>query len=483
MKLLKSILQNKNICYLLTRYVTYGIQFLVSIYIAVALGPQYFGIWGFILLLINYFAVFDFGISNAVNLMIIQSGNDSKQVQRYFTTGFLLVTLLNFLIIMFFVVNYLFPMEVFVKYHITNKIWLICLIVVNVNYNNLMMHLYRINNKLAQISFYQSVVPILLLIVVSFFNGESLLMYLVLCYSVGNLLSFCSFVFGKVLPKFIKPVLADFKNVFRRGFFLFLFNVSFYLIVLSLRSFISAHYTVSEFGIFSFAFTLGNSILLLLQAISFLIYPKVVAVLNKLENDNVLESLNNLRRVYLTLTYLMLFIGLVVISKVIDFIPKYSDSFRIIGLCSLTMVLYSNSFGYGTYLISKGQERINALISILSLVVNISLCYILVNYVGVSFHLVICATMFAYVVYTFLTVYFTKKTINAQNRGLLSNFLDCFGINILIPYFICLVLVMLDYKDLVIIPLLIFILLSKKDLKFLWCKVKQMISNKDLLKI
>src|SRR5690606_33849761 len=106
------------------------------------------------------------------------------------------------------------------------------------------------------------VVPLLMLVAVLFFQGESLLKNLILCYVIGNICSAIYFILGKSLLNLQFPLKNDFNDIFKRGFFLFLYNVSFYLIILSLRSFISAFYTVEEFGLFAFAFTLGNSILL-----------------------------------------------------------------------------------------------------------------------------------------------------------------------------------------------------------------------------
>lgn len=478
-----SILKNKNILYLLTRYLTYGIQFLVSIYIAVALGPYYFGIWGFVLLLINYFGILDLGFANAVNLLIIKNKSNQQLVERYFSTGLILVTCLNVLVAVFFLYNYFLPLEIFKKYHIIDEAWLIGLIAVNINYNNLLMHLYRINNQLSQISFYQSVVPSLMLIAVLFFQGESLLKNLILCYVLGNICSSIYFILGKSFPNLQFPLKNDFNDIFKRGFFLFLYNVSFYLIILSLRSFISAFYTVEEFGLFAFAFTLGNSLLLVLQAISFLIYPKVVAILNQLKDDEVLESLKKLRRIYLTFTYLMLFIGLFVISIGIDFVPKYVNSFKLIGLCSLTIVLYSNSFGFGTYLISKGHEKINAIISISCLILNIALSYIFILLLELSFELVIFATMIAYFVYTYLTVFFTKKKISSNTNNFINNIKDVFGMNILVPYMLCLFFILLDLDYLIFLPLCFFIILSMKDLKYLFLKMKSISKNDKFLEI
>src|SRR5690606_9294040 len=105
----------------------------------------------------------------------------------------------------FFLYNYFLPLEIFKKYHIIDEAWLIGLIAVNINYNNLLMHLYRINNQLSQISFYQSVVPLLMLIAVLFFQGESLLKNLILCYVLGNICSSIYFMLGKSSPNLHYP--------------------------------------------------------------------------------------------------------------------------------------------------------------------------------------------------------------------------------------------------------------------------------------
>ena len=48
--------------YMLTRYVTYGMSFFVSMYAANRLGPYYYGVWGYLMLLLNYFNLINFGI-------------------------------------------------------------------------------------------------------------------------------------------------------------------------------------------------------------------------------------------------------------------------------------------------------------------------------------------------------------------------------------------------------------------------------------
>ena len=47
-------LKNKIVVYLITRYLTYGLQFFISMVVAVRLGTYYLGLYGIIQLILNY---------------------------------------------------------------------------------------------------------------------------------------------------------------------------------------------------------------------------------------------------------------------------------------------------------------------------------------------------------------------------------------------------------------------------------------------
>ena len=62
----KKIVTNKVVLYLVTRYMTYAVQFITSIWVAVKLGPFYLGIWGMLL-----FVLIQIGIFLRVKLRIV----------------------------------------------------------------------------------------------------------------------------------------------------------------------------------------------------------------------------------------------------------------------------------------------------------------------------------------------------------------------------------------------------------------------------
>ena len=65
------------------------------------------------------------------------------------------------------------------------------------------------------------------------------------------------------------------KELLNKGYALFFYNTCFYFIMMSLRTIISSDYSPEEFGNFTFAYTLSNAIMLLVEALIFLVSPKM----------------------------------------------------------------------------------------------------------------------------------------------------------------------------------------------------------------
>src|SRR5690606_351981 len=126
-------------------------------------------------------------------------------------------------------------------------------------------------------------------------------------------------------------------------------------IILSIKTIISINYTVEEFGIFSFAYTLGNSVLLFLQALTFIIFPKIIDKLRGQDFHSIRKTLNSIRKSYVSMAFCLVLLALAFLPFFLEFIPKYKDSFTVLSLVMLTIVLYTNSFGYGTFLMAQNQ--------------------------------------------------------------------------------------------------------------------------------
>lgn len=474
------ILKNKIFQYLTSKYLTYIIQFVTSILIAVKLDPYYFGIWGFILLAMNYFRVINFGISNAASILLVQNRSDNNKSNQIIRSSFLLIGLLSILILIFGVFFNLNGGSLFEKFKLGSTFYIICVIAILTHLNTLFMNIFRVKNKLWEIAFFQSIIPLIVFCVIFFFEGEVLLKALLSSYVIGNLIALIVFISRKTVNPFGKLELSSLSEILNKGIYLFLYNVSFYLIVISIRTFVSYYYSVEEFGYFTFSFTLANSILLLLQALTFIIFPKII---DKLKGDDpifILDLIKNIRTSYVNLAFGLVFLANVFFPFLDVFIPKYKSALLSLQLISLTVVLYTNSFGFGTYLMAQNKEKTIALIAIFSLIVNIIIGFILVLYFEVPFSYVILATNVSYLLFTFLCVYMGLKFMKIKK-----SFSQIFSIflpfNLLAPYLLSVIFVLNDFKYIMILPFLLFVILNLKPLKSIVKKIRTLMDRPNII--
>lgn len=480
-KIFSKLFHNALFRYLFSRYLTYFIQFVSSIFIARSLGPFYFGIWGFILLIINYFRIFDFGISNATSVLLVQNRDNKQKESLISTNSIFLVSLLGLIITLFAVYYYFFGFALFDKYHLNNYFYLICIIGILSNYNVLLMSIYRVNNSLKEISIYQSVIPLLCFAALFLFKDNALLIALVFSYIIGNVYSLVLFIKNKKIPKLSVLDKETMKQIFSKSLFLFFYNVSFYLIIVSIRTLISIYYSVEEFGYFSFAYSLANSILLFLQALTFVIFPKVI---HKLKDNNYAEInklILNIRDSYVTLSFGLIFLGTILYPVLLYFVPKYADTYDVICYCALATVLYTNSFGYGSFLMAQNKERLLAALAFGCLAVNIGIAYILID-CNLGYQFVIFATMAAYILYTFLCTYFAKRLIGVK-EGLAAQFLSTFPIKIFLPFCINLALNIMDLRYLLWLPFALFLVLNYRNFREIKAKFKKLLNNPNSINI
>ena len=353
--LLKTAARNKILYYVGSRYITYFIQFINSLFIAVYLGPFYLGIWGFINLMIQYFAQINFGIASSVNAIASIHKNKEEYVRKIFGTAISMLILLSLLFAFFYMIDYFFDLKIGVKYNYSRYAPFVFVMAVLGNFNTLLSNVFRIYGKLLEIAFSQSIFPILMLAVIFFFKRDNLLWALVIANCISVFLSFALFLIKSPLK--VKP-LFDWslaKIIQRKGWHLFIYNTSFYFILISTRSFVSSYFDVSEFGYFTFAFSLANTLFLLFESFAFLIFPKLLNRFANNTNKQIYLLLEKVRDAYISLSHAMIHLAVFLFPAFLMFFPKYQSSEVAFKMIALTIVLYTNSFGYQGLIIAKGD--------------------------------------------------------------------------------------------------------------------------------
>jgi O-antigen/teichoic acid export membrane protein len=334
-------------------------------------------------------------------------------------------------------------------------------------------NIFRVYGKLFEIAFSQTILPVLILFSTIFFRGESLLWALV----VSNFLSilFPLFIYIIRMPLKIKLLFIPrlFRYIQKKAWYLFIYNSSFYLIAISTRSFISNYYSVEEFGYYSFSFMIANVFLLLLQSLSFLVFPKMLNRLRTLTIEKVTLVLKNIRIAYVTTSHILVHL-FVCISPLFFFIfSEYEQSQIAFKLTALTLSLHTNSFGYSALIIAREKEKKLSFIALLSLAFNVILSYLIINVFDVGFSYVIISTLVTYLIYTFFVGKLGQKLLKL-NYTFCTSLKDIYPIKIILPFIISLIFIICSIPDFsFLIPLLLSIFLNYEEI----LKIKKLIIN------
>jgi len=459
--------------YLSIRYLVYFLQFILSILIAKSLGVYNFGVWSFILLIVSFFRIVNFGVPNALNVLYVQNRGDKNSCDKYIGSSFILTTLVSIIIILLSIYYYYWGLEFIEKYSLGNIFYILCFVGVLINFNNLFMNLARIENKLLLISFFQSIVPLLSLIAVLIFRSNNLLWALSFTLLFGNLFSLILFsrkfdIKFNIDSKFLKVVI-------KKGFHLFIYNGSFYLINISTQTLVSSFYDVEKYGIYGFTYTIANSIILFINAIGFLLFPKLIDKMKEgVSNVKVLKLLRKINETYITFLNLLLYLALLFFPILLIFMPKYESSFSLFVSVIVSFVFQIKNIGYSSLLISRNFERVLSKIVFSMLILNITLTYMFIILLKMDLKYIPLAQFLVYFVYFGLlrccvNKYILKSYLNKRSlQPLLIDF---------IPIFICLIIIHNECQQLVFLPVIVFVIVKFRTLIKLKDLFKNLINN------
>lgn len=479
---LTQFFKNKIFFYLLSRYLTYFIQFISSVYIAVRLGPYYFGIWGFILLLITYFGQINFGISYSNNILLIQNKDNKPLIKNIVATSLSLIGIYAILIIILAILVSIYEIAIFNKYELGNIIYLVLIIAVFLQLNQLFMVIYRVQNKIFHIAFNQSIVPFLIFISIFIFKKQSLLYFLVITYIVGHILTMLIYFKGKLIPFGGKPSFHTAKLVLKKGILLFVYNSSFYFIIISIKTIVSIYYPVMEFGFFSFSFSLANSVMLSINAMTFLFFSKLIN--NFVPNDSIRakSTIIKIRSTYVPLTHIFIYLIITIYPFVIVYVPKYQNTTLTFCLIAITLILQSNFYAQTSFLMAKNKEKLLAYISLFILILNIGIALTIVKIFEANYQYVIISTQISYLIFSYLCVYYSKKDL-MEHTSFQEVLKDWLPTNLLLPYTLAIALIMFGYYNFLILPLILFILLNVKPLNQIKETIVAMLKNPNIIDV
>lgn len=445
------------------------------------MDPYEYGKWGFVLMLISYFATINFGIANSANILMVQNKNDLVKQKEYVASAIVSISFLILGILVVAIIYSQIEFEIFAKYEIGQLFYIICIIASLEYINRLFSNIYRVYNRLLELSIYQSSIPVLIFVSVIFFSGTTLFYALIISYLTAHILSLLFFVFRGGIPFGGKVSWKAIYTILNKGLFLFLYNASFYLILITLSFVISKYYTVIEYGLYTFSYNLGHAILMILEAFTFLIFPKLVDKLYSDDLDDVNKTLVAVRDNYVSLSHGLMYMALLFFPIVIFLFPKYEDCLAALYITSLAILLSTNSFGYNTLLIARNREKTASLISLGSL-----LCTVLIAVVfsscNVPFWTVPFSMMISYYLFA-LFCSFASSTILKRKVSIINSMSSVMPIKMFVPFLIALLIPICGLYWLSFAPLLIFTILNRGSIGAIMQTAKSIYHNSSFIDI
>lgn len=479
-----TIIKNKIFIYLFTRYATYGLQFLLSIVIALRLGPYYLGVYGLFQLILNYFEQINFGIPHSLNVYLVQNKNSRTIQEEYTFNALVLFTYLSFLIFFAYVVIRILDVNIGGTYNITMYMPVIVVTAIVMYYNSVLTMVIRIRNKVNILSLIGSIPVVLNIIVVWFFREERLINVLVWINLFSCVLILGVFYFERVIPRITHECIsaAKQKQLLNKGFYLFIYNSCFYFILIAVRTTVSSNYSIEEFGYFTFSFTIANAVLLILGALNTIIFPKTLVMMSTGSLEDKQQSLEKLRVGYITSAHFMIYLAMIFFPLIVYVFPKYAPALNSMNMIALAVLMNTNSYGYTSLLIAQNEEKKASYISLVALSMTIIVSLLLVYVFHVDFSLVVLSVLLAYMVFSYFSYYEGNKLLfgHSEHKDALLHF---FPIRLMIPYCSSLMISIKGMEYLIFIPLLLFVMMNYKDLLYLKRLVEKMINNPHIMDV
>jgi len=488
LKLVK-LLKTDSSQYIITKYFAYGLRFITALIIAKNLSVYYFGIYGFVILVLQYLSYTNFGTNYSFNVIL---STDKKIYTE--KANLLLSNTLNFniyvsilLVIIALLSSALGVLGYLHKYLFGDYYLLVIFIAIIQNYNVIFINLFRIYGKLFEINFNIIIIVLSQFTVTFFYNGKELFWALLLSLTFGNILSLVVFLFKSPLKifinfKFQKNIL---KNLLSRGIYLLLYNLSFYLIIISARTIVSYYYTVEDFSLFTFANSLSNAVLMLLASLSFLFYPKLLNKFSNYKNlKDIIQFMRKIREIYLTMSFLIVLSSLLFIPLIFRILPKYEHAYFTLEIMLIAQLLISNNFDYTILLIQRKKEKLLTVFGFIAVGIVVITSIIFVSYLHLSFDFVAVSILLSTFGYNIIVIFAGNK-VTKQFNNILSLLNYAYPCKYTLPLIVLFVLQIFKLNNFVpgIIALVLFIYMNKKEIKYSIKEGITLLLKKDVVKI
>ena len=420
---LKKIISNGKVVFILSKYATYAIYFIISLVIANKLGLFYFGIYGFLKLIIQYFTYSNLGVNYSSLVIMSEDANKDITKNSSILTSSIIITFfsLTFFYLIFVAICNLYDIEFYNRFNIGQYVFYIFFIVLIKQINQLYINIYRVYDRLKIINWAYIIPCIGEFIILFTGNGKRLLDNIMWAMVFSNGIVFIIFL---VDAKFsISNNIKATKKLVRRGIMLLLYNISFYFIVLVAKSYISSEFQIEDFAQYSFSYNISDAVMLLNSSVSFFIYPNLINKLSSSNStDNSLLLMREMQQYYMIAASLVIIIALIASHFLQLIVPDYVKSEYILQILLLSQLLVANSFIMTTFLVQQKKELKLIILGVSTIIVLLFASHTIFNSTN-NIMMVSYALPIAMFFYNIVLVLLIKKMTNLSAKDSFRSFL------------------------------------------------------------
>lgn len=422
---LKKIISNGKVVFILSKYATYAIYFIISLVIANKLGLFYFGIYGFLKLIIQYFTYSNLGVNYSSLVIMSEDANKDITKKSSILTSSIIITFfsLTFFYLIFVAICNLYDIEFYNRFNIGQYVFYIFFIVLIKQINQLYINIYRVYDRLKIINWAYIIPCIGEFIILFTGNGKRLLDNIMWAMVFSNGIVFIIFLVDAKFSISNNIDIKATKKLVRRGIMLLLYNISFYFIVLVAKSYISSEFQIEDFAQYSFSYNISDAVMLLNSSVSFFIYPNLINKLSSSNStDNSLLLMREMQQYYMIAASLVIIIALIASHFLQLIVPDYVKSEYILQILLLSQLLVANSFIMTTFLVQQKKELKLIILGVSTIIVLLFASHTIFNSTN-NIMMVSYALPIAMFFYNIVLVLLIKKMTNLSAKDSFRSFL------------------------------------------------------------
>lgn len=415
------------------RYVIYFLQIVRGFAVAKLLGPYYFGVYGFILLVLQYLSYTNFGIQYSLNLTLSTNINTNDEIiERTFSSALYVSLSVSAILLLGSALVSALGITIFEKYLFNRYLLPVVGIACFYHFQQLFSSVNRVMGKLPIIACVELIGIVIPFITIFFFRSIELVDALVYSTLIAAAIGFCLFWFTYPYRKFIQIEIREIKELLIVGIQLLIYNLSFFLFVAVGRTLIGFFYNVEIMGLYSFATSITTILFLGFDSIVWAFYSNILWNFREdVTSERASKLIIKITGLYATTVFFVIFIVILSLPAVFRILKAYESIESVLIILLLAQGVIASGFGCNSFATARRKLLYIALISIVGLIVVITFGFIAI-YFSMDFIWIAVATLMGSIIFLVVQALFVRRLLGKNNVEL-KIFKDIFPFRTIIP--------------------------------------------------